>query len=118
RPARPHVRPTFSYSGILPHSWPLGVGCSAAISAKINTPPAASVAEVAARGVKSFSGAIMNKLVTLFVLILSPILLAEVQMTPQQQEAANKLTAKGGLVIPLAADADSVVVSLNMAGKQ
>ena len=60
----------------------------------------------------------MNKLVTLFVLILSPILLAEVQMTPQQQEAANKLTAKGGLVIPLAADADSVVVSLNMAGKQ
>ncbi len=39
-------------------------------------------------------------------------------MTPQQQETANKLTAKGGLVIPLAADADSVVVSLNMAGKQ
>ena len=60
----------------------------------------------------------MNKLVALFILILSPILLAEVQMTPQQQEAANKLTAKGGLVIPLAADADSVVVSLNMAGKQ
>src|SRR5215212_1561765 len=69
-------------------------------------------------GVKSFSGAAMNKLVALFVLVLSPILLAEVQMTPQQQEAANKLTAKGGLVIPLAADADSLVVSLNMAGKQ
>src|SRR5258706_397993 len=60
----------------------------------------------------------MNKLVALLVLILSPIVLAEVQMTPQQQETANKLTAKGGLVIPLAADADSVVVSLNMAGKQ
>src|SRR3954469_14904107 len=60
----------------------------------------------------------MKKLVALVVLILSPIVLADVQMTPQQQEAANKLTAKGGLVIPLAADADSVVVSLNMAGKQ
>src|SRR5258706_7490504 len=60
----------------------------------------------------------MNKLVALLVLILSPIVLAEVQMTPQQQETANKLTAKGGLVTPLAADADSVVVSLNMAGKQ
>jgi YHS domain-containing protein len=60
----------------------------------------------------------MKKLIALFVLILSPLALAEVQMTPQQQEAANKLTAKGGLVIPLAADSDSVVVSLNMAGKQ
>src|SRR6476646_10721135 len=60
----------------------------------------------------------MNKLVALFVLLVAPIVLAEVQMTPQQQEAANKLTAKGGLVIPLAADADSLVVSLNMAGKQ
>jgi YHS domain-containing protein len=60
----------------------------------------------------------MNKLVALFVLVLSPVLWAEVQLTPQQQEAANKLTAKGGLVIPLAADADSLVVSLNMAGKQ
>ncbi|HEV8378232.1 MAG TPA: hypothetical protein VGP99_05240 [Tepidisphaeraceae bacterium] len=60
----------------------------------------------------------MNKLVALFVLLLSPVLLAEVQLTPQQQEAANKLTSKGGLVIPLAADADSLVVSLNMAGKQ
>src|SRR5215212_1572391 len=69
-------------------------------------------------GVKSFSGAAMNKLVALFVLVLSPVLLAEVQLTPQQQETANKLTAKGGLVIPLAADADSLVVSLNMAGKQ
>jgi len=60
----------------------------------------------------------MNKLIALFVLLVSPFVLAEVQMTPQQQEAANKLTAKGGLVIPLAADADSLVVSLNMAGKQ
>jgi len=60
----------------------------------------------------------MNKLVALFILILSPVLLADVQLNPQQQEAANKLTAKGGLVIPLAADADSLVVSLNMAGKQ
>src|SRR5689334_5371747 len=60
----------------------------------------------------------MNKLVALLVLIVSPLVLADVQMTPQQQEAANKLTAKGGLVIPLAADADSLVVSLNMAGKQ
>jgi len=60
----------------------------------------------------------MNKLVALFILILSPILLADVQMTPQQQEAANKPTAKGGLVSPLAADADSLTVSLNMAGKQ
>ena len=60
----------------------------------------------------------MKKLIALFILILSPLALAEVQMTPQQQEAANKLTAKGGLVIPLAADADSLVVSLNMAGKQ
>jgi YHS domain-containing protein len=61
----------------------------------------------------------MKKLIALVVLILAPALaLAEVQLNPQQQEAANKLTAKGGLVIPLAADADSVVVSLNMAGKQ
>src|SRR3954469_21009327 len=60
----------------------------------------------------------MKKLVALLVLFLSSYLLAEVQMTPQQQEAANKLTAKGGLVSPLAADADSLTVSLNMAGKQ
>jgi YHS domain-containing protein len=60
----------------------------------------------------------MKKIVALLVLFLSSSLLAEVQMTPQQQEVANKLTAKGGLVIPLAADADSLVVSLNMAGKQ
>ena len=60
----------------------------------------------------------MKKIVALLVLFLTSSLLAEVQMTPQQQEAANKLTAKGGLVIPLAADADSLVVSLNMAGKQ
>jgi len=60
----------------------------------------------------------MNKFIASVVLLLSSFALAEVQMTPQQQEAATKLTAKGGLVIPLAADADSVVVSLNMAGKQ
>ena len=51
----------------------------------------------------------MNKFIALFVLLVSPLVLAEVQMTPQQQEAANKLSAKGGLVIPLAADADSVL---------
>src|SRR2546421_4340541 len=116
-PTMPFITHLF-ISAILLHSSRFSVGCSTSISAKINTPPAASVAEVAAHGVKSFSGAIMNKLIALFILILSPILLAEVQMTPQQQEAANKLTAKGGLVIPLAADADSLVVSLNMAGKQ
>src|SRR5882672_7942546 len=60
----------------------------------------------------------MNKLVALLILIISPAIFAEVQLNPQQQEASQKLTAKGGLVIPLAADADSLVVSLNMAGKQ
>jgi YHS domain-containing protein len=60
----------------------------------------------------------MNKLIALLLLTLSTTVFAEVALTPPQQEAATKLTAKGGLVMPLAADADSLVVSLNMAGKQ
>src|SRR3954467_8730829 len=84
-----------------------------------NQRPRRDVGNICGGNSRRFSGAIMNKLIALLVLILAPALaVAEVQMTPQQQETANKLTAKGGLVIPLAADADSLVVSLNMAGKQ
>jgi YHS domain-containing protein len=43
---------------------------------------------------------------------------APVQFTPAQQEAVNKITAKGGLVMQLAADSDAVVVNLSLAGKQ
>jgi YHS domain-containing protein len=43
---------------------------------------------------------------------------APVQFTPPQQEAVNKLTAKGGLVMQLAADSDALVVNLSLAGKQ
>ncbi|HSI36880.1 MAG: hypothetical protein ACAI43_09170 [Phycisphaerae bacterium] len=43
---------------------------------------------------------------------------AAVTFTPPQQEAANKLQAKGGLVMQLAADSDALVVNLSLAGKQ
>lgn len=43
---------------------------------------------------------------------------AAVTFTPAQQEAANKLQAKGGLVMQLAADSDALVVNLSLAGKQ
>ena len=43
---------------------------------------------------------------------------APVQFTPAQQDAVNKLTAKGGLVMQLAADSDALVVNLSLAGKQ
>ena len=39
-------------------------------------------------------------------------------LTPSQQDAVAKIQAKGGLVIPLAANSDSLVVSLATAGKQ
>ena len=43
---------------------------------------------------------------------------APVQFSPQQQEAVNKITAKGGLVMQLASDSDAIVVNLSLAGKQ
>jgi YHS domain-containing protein len=45
-------------------------------------------------------------------------LAAEVKLEPAQQEAVNKLKAKGGLVMQLAADSDALVVGLSQAGKQ
>ena len=38
-------------------------------------------------------------------------------LTPAQQETVNKLQAKGALVLPVAADSDALVVSLQSAGK-
>ena len=43
---------------------------------------------------------------------------AEVKLDAGQQEAVNKLKAKGGLVMQLAADSDALVVGLSQAGKQ
>ena len=43
---------------------------------------------------------------------------AGVQLTPEQQQAAEKLKAKGGSVMPLAADSDALVVNLGLAGQQ
>jgi YHS domain-containing protein len=43
---------------------------------------------------------------------------APVQFSAQQQEAVNKITAKGGLVMQLANDSDLLVVNLSLAGKQ
>ena len=43
---------------------------------------------------------------------------APVQFSAQQQEAVNKITAKGGLVMQLANDSDAIVVNLSLAGKQ
>src|SRR3954469_16662133 len=43
---------------------------------------------------------------------------APIQFTPAQQEAVNKITAKGGLVMQLANDSDALVVNLSLAGKQ
>jgi YHS domain-containing protein len=43
---------------------------------------------------------------------------APVQFSQQQQEAVNKITAKGGLVMQLANDSDALVVNLSLAGKQ
>ena len=43
---------------------------------------------------------------------------AGVQFTPAQQESVNKITAKGGLVMQLAADTDQLVVNLSLGGKQ
>ena len=42
---------------------------------------------------------------------------AGVQLTPEQQQAVDKLKAKGGSVMQLAADSDSLVVNLGLAGK-
>lgn len=42
---------------------------------------------------------------------------ADVKLDATQQAAADKLKAKGALVMPLAADSDSLVVSLSLAGK-
>ena len=41
----------------------------------------------------------------------------KVALTPAQQEAVTKLQAKGALVMPVAADSDALVVSLQSAGK-
>jgi YHS domain-containing protein len=43
---------------------------------------------------------------------------AGVTFTPPQQESVNKITAKGGLVMQLAADTDSLVVNMSLGGKQ
>src|SRR4051812_49954254 len=43
---------------------------------------------------------------------------AGVQFSPEQQKAADQLKAKGGSVMQLAADSDSLVVNLGLAGKQ
>jgi YHS domain-containing protein len=43
---------------------------------------------------------------------------AGVTFTPAQQESVNKITAKGGLVMQLAADTDQLVVNLSLGGKQ
>jgi YHS domain-containing protein len=43
---------------------------------------------------------------------------APIQFTAAQQEAVNKITAKGGLVLQLANDSDALVVNLSLAGKQ
>ena len=42
-------------------------------------------------------------------------LAAPVQLSPEQQQAADKLKAKGGSVMQLAADNDSLVVNLGLA---
>src|SRR6478752_6373197 len=43
---------------------------------------------------------------------------AGVTFTPAQQESVNKITAKGGLVMQLAADTDLLVVNMSLGGKQ
>src|SRR5688500_13900131 len=57
-------------------------------------------------------------LLMLLALLASPAIGAPIQFTPAQQEAVNKLTAKGGLVMQLANDSDALVVNLSLAGKQ
>src|SRR5437660_251555 len=42
---------------------------------------------------------------------------AAAEMTAEQKDAVSKLQAKGGLVIPVAANTDALVVSLATAGK-
>jgi YHS domain-containing protein len=49
---------------------------------------------------------------------LSAALGAGVTFTPPQQESVNKITAKGGLVMQLAADTDALVVNMSLGGKQ
>src|SRR5260221_6332048 len=39
------------------------------------------------------------------------------EMSPEQKDVQGKLQAKGGLVIPVAANTDALVVSLSTAGK-
>lgn len=58
----------------------------------------------------------MKSLLALLVFTLSASA-APITFTPPQQESVNKLTAKGGLVMQLAADADTLVVNLSLAGK-
>ena len=44
-------------------------------------------------------------------------LLLETELSAEQKDVAAKLQAKGGLVIPVAANSDALVVSLSTAGK-
>jgi len=63
----------------------------------------------------------MKRLFSLSAVLLASLSLsagAAVTFTPAQQESANKIQAKGGLVMQLAADSDALVVNLSLAGKQ
>jgi YHS domain-containing protein len=61
---------------------------------------------------------VATPLLILLALVAAPAIAAPIQFTPAQQEAVNKLTAKGGLVMQLANDSDALVVNLSLAGKQ
>lgn len=59
------------------------------------------------------------RVVLIFLLCMSvSALAAPVTFTPPQQDAVNKITGKGGLVMQLANDSDLLVVNLSLAGKQ
>src|SRR5229473_1809174 len=66
---------------------------------------------------KRFGGWIGIWIGAVFVLSCASSGLHAAEMTADQKDAVSKLQAKGGLVIPVAANTDALVVSLATAGK-
>src|SRR5258708_33221501 len=66
---------------------------------------------------KRFRGWIGALVATVFALAIFCPAARAAEMTAEQKDAVNKLQAKGGLVIPIAANTDALDVSLATAGK-
>src|SRR3954452_20031949 len=62
--------------------------------------------------------AALTLLAVVSFLLARPAAAANLQLTPEQQQAVDKIKAKGGSVMQQAADSDNLIVILGLAGKQ